>query len=87
MYDEANALLATKEFSIRGLLTKMNVKVVCTTDDPVDDLQFHKKISDDNFSIKVLPAFRPDKAMNVADANTLNDYVNKLDSCCRYRNI
>ncbi len=78
IYDEANTLLATKEFSIRGLLTKMQVKVVCTTDDPVDDLQYHKKIKDDNFSIKVLPAFRPDKAMSVHDANAFNDYVNQL---------
>lgn len=78
IYDEANTLLATKEFSIRGLLTKMQVKVVCTTDDPVDDLQYHKKIKDDNFSIKVLPAFRPDKAMSVQDANAFNDYVNQL---------
>ena len=78
VYDEANDLLVSKEFSIRGLLTKMNVKVVCTTDDPVDDLQFHKKIDDDNFSVKVLPAFRPDKAMNVGDANTFNNYLNTL---------
>ncbi len=78
VYNEANALLATKEFSINGLLTKMNVETVCTTDDPVDDLQFHQQIHDNNFSVKVLPAFRPDKAMNVADTNTFNDYVNKL---------
>jgi glucuronate isomerase len=56
----------------------MQVKVVCTTDDPVDDLQYHKKIKDDNFSIKVLPAFRPDKAMSVQDANAFNDYINQL---------
>jgi len=78
IYDEANTLLASKAFSIRGLLTKMNVKVVCTTDDPVDDLQFHKQLGDDNFSIKILPAFRPDKAMQVADTNSFNTYVNTL---------
>src|SRR6478735_7236421 len=78
IYDEANTLLASKAFSIRGLLTKMNVKVVCTTDDPVDDLQFHKQLGDDNFSIKILPAFRPDKAMQVADTNIFNTYVNTL---------
>jgi glucuronate isomerase len=59
---------------------KMNVQVVCTTDDPVDDLQFHKKISDDKFSIKVLPTFRPDRAVNVSEANAFNDYVNKLET-------
>lgn len=78
VYDEANALLAAKEFSVRCLLKKMNVQVICTTDDPLDDLQYHKQISEDNFSIKVLPAFRPDKAMNVADVNTFNNYVNTL---------
>jgi len=56
------------------------VQVVCTTDDPVDDLRFHKKISDDDFSIKVLPTFRPDKAMNVSDANAFNNYINKLET-------
>jgi glucuronate isomerase len=80
VYDNANALLATKEFSIRSLLAKMNVQTVCTTDDPIDDLQYHKQISDDNFHIKVLPAFRPDKAMNVADANAFNSYVNDLSA-------
>jgi glucuronate isomerase len=78
VYDEANALLATKEFSIRSLLAKMNVQIVCTTDDPIDDLQYHKQISDNNFPVKVLPAFRPDKAMNVADTNAFNEYLNKL---------
>jgi glucuronate isomerase len=80
IYDECNALLSAKEFSIRCLLKKMNVQVVCTTDDPVDDLQYHKEIHEDNFPIKVLPAFRPDKAMNIADANTFNGYLNKLAS-------
>ena len=58
----------------------MNVQVICTTDDPLDDLQYHKKISESNFAIKVLPAFRPDKAMNVADAEVFNNYVNKLEA-------
>ena len=80
VYDEANALLASKEFSIRGLLTKMNVQVICTTDDPIDDLQFHKLIRNDNFSIKVFPAFRPDKAMHVTDVNTFNTYLNNLEA-------
>ena len=80
IYDECNELLSAKEFSIRRLLKKMNVEVVCTTDDPVDDLQYHRQINEDGFSIKVLPAFRPDKAMHVADAGTYNAYLNKLAS-------
>ncbi len=56
----------------------MNVKVVCTTDDPVDTLEYHQKIKEDGFDIKVFPAFRPDKAMNVEDAATFNNYVSAL---------
>jgi glucuronate isomerase len=78
VFEEANALLSTKEYSTRGLLRKMNVKVVCTTDDPLDDLRYHKKISDDGFGVKVYPAFRPDKAMTVNNVSAFNDYVNKL---------
>ena len=58
----------------------MNVKVVCTTDDPCDSLEHHKKIADDGFEIKILPAFRPDKAMNVDDARAFNDYLGKLEA-------
>jgi len=78
VYEEANELLSSKPFSIRGLLRKMNVKVICTTDDPLDSLQYHQQISHDGFEIKVLPAFRPDKAMAVADASSFNHYVNRL---------
>jgi len=80
VYDEANALLASKEFSTRCLLKKMKVKVVCTTDDPVDNLNYHKKIGTSGFTIKVLPAFRPDKAMNVSDTIAFNKYANKLEA-------
>jgi glucuronate isomerase len=58
----------------------MNVKVVCTTDDPIDNLEHHQKIKDDGFEIKILPAYRPDKAMNVDDAAAFNAYVSKLEA-------
>ncbi|WP_462255136.1 glucuronate isomerase [Ferruginibacter sp.] len=80
IYDEATALLQTKEYSVRGLLAKMNVKNLCTTDDPTDTLEHHKKIIADNCAVKVLPAFRPDKAMNVDDAATFNAYVLKVEA-------
>jgi glucuronate isomerase len=80
IYDEATAKLQTKEYSVRGLLSKMNVKTLCTTDDPIDNLLHHKKIADDNCPIKVLPAYRPDKAMNVDDAALFNEYVNKVEA-------
>jgi glucuronate isomerase len=80
IYDEATAKLQTKEYSVRGLLRKMNVKVVCTTDDPIDNLEFHKKIKADGFEVKIVPAFRPDKAMNVDGAASFNDYVGKVEA-------
>ena len=78
IYDLCSAKLKTPEYSVRNLLRKMNVKVLCTTDDPTDSLEHHQKIKADGFEIKVLPAFRPDKAMNVDDVASFNAYVNKL---------
>jgi len=80
IYDKCTAKLQTKNYSVRNLLRKMNVKVVCTTDDPTDSLEHHRKINDDDFEIKILPAYRPDKAMNVDDASTFNSYVSKLEA-------
>lgn len=80
IYDECTQKLQTKEYSVRNLLRKMNVQVVCTTDDPTDTLEHHQKIKDDGFEIKVLPAFRPDKAMNVDHADDFNSYVKKIET-------
>ncbi|MCX6172522.1 MAG: glucuronate isomerase [Flavobacterium sp.] len=78
IYNEATALLQKPEYSVRNILRKMNVKVVGTTDDPTDDLQFHKKIKDDNFEIKVLPSFRPDKATEIEKGQVFIDWIQKL---------
>ena len=78
IYETCNTLLNTDDFSTQNLLRKMNVEIVCTTDDPLDSLEYHKKISDDNFDIKVLPTFRPDKAMAIENPVTYNQYLNKL---------
>jgi len=78
IYDHCSALLRTKEFSVRNLLLKMNVKALCTTDDPIDNLSFHKQIAASGFSIKVLPTFRPDKAMGVDDELIFVEYVHAL---------
>ncbi|RYY90833.1 MAG: glucuronate isomerase [Chitinophagaceae bacterium] len=80
IYEECSAKLQQPEYSVRGLLTKMNVKVVCTTDDPIDSLEHHARIKADNFGIRILPAFRPDKAMNVDDVTAFNDYLGKLEA-------
>ena len=78
IYEACSAKLNMPAFSVKNLLRKMNVKVLCTTDDPTDSLNHHRKINEDGFEIKVLPAFRPDKAMNVDDVVSFNAYVNKL---------
>jgi glucuronate isomerase len=63
IYEQCNALLQTPEYAVQGLLTKMNVKVVCTTDDPADSLEYHQAIAAQGFETRILPTFRPDKAM------------------------
>ena len=79
IYDECNAKLQTPEYSVRNLLRKMNVVALATTDDPLDDLAFHQKIKEDGFEIKVLPAFRPDKAMLAENLPALIGYIGKLE--------
>lgn len=78
IYDACTTKLRTPEFSARNLMCKMNVKLVCTTDDPVDSLEYHKQIAADGFEIKVLPTFRPDKAMNLSDSNVWKKYIQTL---------
>lgn len=80
IFDQSSAMLNTKEFSVRNLLKKMNVKLVCTTDDPTDSLEFHKKLKeDDTAEVLMVPAFRPDNAMNVTNTAVFLSYVAKLE--------
>jgi glucuronate isomerase len=79
IYDEASAMLQTPEFSVQGILEKMKVEVVCTTDDPIDTLEYHKKIKASGLKIKVLPTWRPDKAMAVENLETYNAYISALE--------
>ena len=62
--------------SVRNLIRRSNVTLICTTDDPADDLKWHKMIAEDeSFEVQVLPAWRPDKAMNLEKP----DYVSYLE--------
>lgn len=79
IFDDCTAKLQSPQYSVRKLITKMNVEVICTTDDPIDNLEYHKKLKADNFGTKVLPAFRPDKAMNSDNIPALNNYINQLE--------
>jgi glucuronate isomerase len=80
IYRHASDMLRTPQFSVRNIMRKMNVRLVCTTEDPLDLLEHHKKIRDDGFEIKVHAAFRPDKAMAVEDLPALNAFIEKLGS-------
>ena len=77
IWDKCNALLAQPDFAPRGLLEKMNVKALCTTDDPLDSLEYHKKLAAEWKNVKVLPSFRPDLAIN-AENPAYPTYISKL---------
>ena len=80
VWNLCNAQLARPEFSARSLILRSNVEVVCTTDDPADDLQWHKRIAEDAaFHVQVLPSFRPDKALGLEKPDYL-DYLARLGS-------
>ncbi len=73
-----NEKLASPSMSVRNIIRQSNVTLICTTDDPIDSLEWHKKIAEDkSFEVKVLPAWRPDKAMNIEKPDYL-DYLDKL---------
>jgi glucuronate isomerase len=77
IYDICNEKLQQPEFSARGLMRHYNVECVCTTDDPIDDLRYHKQTAASGFEIKMLPAWRPDRAMNI-EKSDFADYIQKL---------
>ena len=80
IYQQCNEQLAKDSFSVKNLLLHFKVRVVCTTDDPVDDLAYHKKIKNDGFAVKVLPTFRPDKILNTKDVEGFKSYVRRLEA-------
>lgn len=78
IYERCTEKLRTPEFSARGLMKRFNVEVVCTTDDPADSLEHHIRLQEEGFEVKVLPTWRPDKAMAVECATDYISYVHKL---------
>jgi len=78
IFEECNAKLATPEFRGQALIRRFGVEVVCTTDDPADDLRWHKMIAGHPFGTKVIPAWRPDKAMAIENPEAYNAYLLKL---------
>lgn len=77
IYEEANEQLRSR-WTVRAILEEMNVEVICTTDDPADDLSHHAALRSEGYQIKVLPAFRADKVVVINDPAGFNDYLEKL---------
>lgn len=77
IYEETSQKLATPEFSCQNLLKKANAEVVCTTEDPTDNLEYHQALKNSDFSVKVSTAFRPDKAILIS-SETYNEYIDSL---------
>ncbi|MFD0793043.1 glucuronate isomerase [Mucilaginibacter litoreus] len=79
IYNDATEKLQSPAYSVQQLLHKMNVEVVCTTDDPLDDLSHHQQLKKEGAEVKMFPAFRPDRAMYIEDVAALNAYIKKLE--------
>lgn len=80
IWEKVNAQLAGEGFGARDIIQKFNVAVICTTDDPVDSLKYHKKIkADESFDVQVLPSFRPDKGLNIRNEG-FPEWIEKLAS-------
>lgn len=80
IFDRCNGLLATPELSARGLIERSRVEVICTTDDPVDSLEYHRAIAaDTNFRTRVLPTWRPDKALLVDRGEVFSTWLGALE--------
>ena len=84
IYRQTSSLLNSPGFSIRNLLRMMNVKLVCTTEDPINLLEDHKQIKKENFEVKVIPAFRPDKAMTIDNPVMYKEYIESLSEIVGY---
>ncbi|HOV77660.1 MAG TPA: glucuronate isomerase [Sedimentisphaerales bacterium] len=82
IYEECSEMLRSPEFSVRNIMRKMNVHLVCTTEGPLDTLEHHRKIRQDGFEIKVHTTWRPDPAMAVENLSQLNVFIDKLEELC-----
>ena len=86
VWDLCNEKLRQPDFSARNLILRSNVKVICTTDDPADSLEWHQRIAADGFAVKVLPSFRPDKAMDLEKPEYL-EHLAKLGEIKSYADL
>jgi len=89
IWEKTNAQLASPEFSTHGILKRFNVRAVCTTDDPSDDLEAHRSIAESDLPTRVFPTFRPDRATEVHKPAQFNDWLDRLGqrADCDIRNL
>lgn len=80
IYDTCTSLLQTDAYSVRGILKQMNVEIICTTDDPIDSLEYHQKIKANGSGLTVLPTFRADKVLAIEQPDVFLPYVEKLEA-------
>jgi glucuronate isomerase len=80
IWEKTQEMLAQKDMSARGILKKFQVRALCTTDDPIDDLAHHQKCAADGFEVGVYPTFRPDKALAVHAPEAWNAWCDKLSA-------
>ena len=80
IYEEGTAKLRSSEFRPRRIMERMQVEVVCTTDDPIDSLEYHEAIRKSGFRVKVLPTWRPDRVMAIDNVEAYNAYLDKLEN-------
>lgn len=79
VWDRCNELLQQDNFSTRGLIKQFNVETLCSTDDPIDSLEYHEAVAKSDFSVKVLPTFRPDKGMMVDNPEVFYPWLARLE--------
>lgn len=79
IYESANELLRSEQMNVWDILQMFNVSLLCTTNDPIESLEWHQRIIQENPGIKVLPSWRPDKAMDLRNVNLFNQYVTQLE--------
>lgn len=81
IFDQCNELLAQPGFSARGFMERSRVEVACTTDDPIDSLEYHRAIATDKtFKVRVLPTWRPDKALWIDRSEPFNEWLDALET-------
>ena len=78
IWEETNEKLNSPDYSVRNMLNKFRVEVICTTDDPVDKLDYHRMINEDKTELRVLPGFRPDRALDPGNTESFNVYLDSL---------